>query len=228
MDTEVYTLHCTSPRCSHGCKRVVETAPHFDYIHGMTTDLIFPDTTPHPVMTMQNSVYGKEENEGEHTGKPMHFDPTLVDMPPESAVMTGFDCKGEKTEPWDSMISKEVCRGHGRLIPSIDELLTYQKDGTYFDQHGMRHKSTHIMQMHHNILDAQHEQVTDSQEFVIKVPKGMKQAMNESEFGPQWKTAIYKELLGLFLIGCFTLERNSHPDVKEYGTIPSHFVFTAK
>jgi hypothetical protein len=114
------------------------------------------------------------------------------------------------------------------VIPTTDELLGYRGDGTYVSRDSYIHKSRHIQQVESDVHLAQLHAVSEGKDFVVNVPKGTKQAFNEAEFGPYWKTATYDELLGLFRMGCFSLEPLNSPEVRAVGTIPSHFVYTAK
>ena len=122
-------------------------------------------------------------------------------------------------------VSSVVC---GMIPPTLDELLAYRGDGTYVDVHRQVHKSRHIQQVNADMHLAQLQAVQDGKDFVVHVPKGIKQAFNEEEYGPYWRTATHVEMVGLFNMRCFSLKKLNDPKVVAVGTIPSHFVFSAK
>ena len=62
----------------------------------------------------------------------------------------------------------------------------------------------------------------------LYVPKGTKKALYDPAYFPHWPEVIWKELSGLDDMECMEYEREDHPEVKHYGVLPSHMVFTDK
>jgi len=62
----------------------------------------------------------------------------------------------------------------------------------------------------------------------LYVPKGTKKALYDPSYYPHWPEVIWKELSGLYDMGCMEYEKEDHPEVKHYGVLPSHMVFTDK
>ena len=185
---------------------------------------------PTPVIRVNNATYGTPSDWGA-ASITMYSPSTIVDELEHKAQLFSVVHEGfEDAHEGPTYEISKVYSGLQRVepCPSTRELRYYQNDGTFKAANGLRLKSFHICQIESDVRQAELQQVKESLDYVIQVPKGCKQAFNAECFGPYWATAVYKELVGLYKMGCFVLEKKSHPDVKATRCLPSHFVFAAK
>ena len=228
-------LRCTNEKCTQGCLKVHLSQRDCELFESSTSTTYCEESLPLPPYTVQNSTYGDPIIHAfllKHTLEPedhkwLAHERMCLKL---GTISTGFrDEPSQRTYPCQTTVSQVVCDGlSDHPVPTAVELLHYNNDGTYEDYQGMPHSSVHIRQVTKDHHDAETDSTKEGFEHIINVPKGLRQAMNEEQFGPYWSTAIYKELLGLYKMGCFVLERRDHPDVRDVGILPSHFVFTAK
>ena len=139
-------------------------------------------------------------------------------------------------------------------IPTPAELVGYRGNGTYINKNGLVRPS-HIVErakaVHRTTLNQIYAEgrrfvlgvpdpstinsmgVPDERGFVngsrpLHVPKGTKKALYDPEYFPHWPEVVWKELSGLYKMGCMEYESEDHPEVRHYGVLPSHIVFTDK
>jgi hypothetical protein len=139
-------------------------------------------------------------------------------------------------------------------VPDRAELVGYRGNGTYVDKRGHiqpshivgRAKALHKATLNQVYAEGQRfvlnvpssstinsVGVPNKQDFVngerpLLVPKGTKKALFDPQYYPHWPQVVWKELSGLYDMGCMEYESENHPEVKHYGILPSHMVFTDK
>jgi hypothetical protein len=140
------------------------------------------------------------------------------------------------------------------IVPNRAELVGYRGNGTYIDKTGQIQPS-HIVNRAKAVHKATLNQIyAEGRRFVLNVPspstinsvgvpdkdgfvngerpllvpKGTKKALYDPQYYPHWPQVVWKELSGLYEMGCMEYESEDHPEVKHYGILPSHMVFTDK
>jgi hypothetical protein len=197
---------------------IIETAEN-DPLDSIST----VEVDKYPTRTMDNCQYGVTQMiETTFNDELEHSHCRVQTLHQLSALEAGFETGSE------ALMSEPVCYNAGQVVPAEYEFINYQHNGTYLDVNRVVCKSHHWQQTEKDIHDSEVKAMNEGRDFVIKVPQGFKQAFDEQTFGPYWRTAIYKELVGLYEMGCFTLAPKTDPTVMKTGTIPGHFVFTAK
>ena len=79
-----------------------------------------------------------------------------------------------------------------------------------------------------NQVSGVNQQKVEKDEMVnVDPPKGMKKALSPEGY-PHWHQVVWKELLGLFNMGCISYAERTDPMVRKHGELPSHFVFASK
>ena len=140
-------------------------------------------------------------------------------------------------------------------IPSPEEFEGYNGNGTYTTNQGEVKHSYHVRRVLTDYTKSMKQVVAESQRFVmgipalltvatlfgsvmsinaapddqieIPVPKGSRNALSP-DYYPAWHEATWKELSGLYTMGCIEYVREDDVRVKRSHVLPCHMVYTTK